>query len=57
MYGQHGVNLCKFMLDFGCKKDMFLCQLLQGNHGGLLKFHLALTGARILYLYLSLTFL
>lgn len=36
---------------------MFLCELLQAAHGGLLELHQTLTGTRILHLDLPLTLL
>lgn len=38
-------------------KDMFLCELLQAAHGGLLELHQTLAGTRILHLDLPLTLL
>lgn len=38
-------------------KDMFLCELLQAAHGGLLELHQTLAGAGILHLDLPLTLL
>lgn len=38
-------------------KDMFLCELLQAAHGGLLELHQTLTGTGILHLNLPLTLL